>query len=73
MITLKGIKSALESIQPCGGDASTKYIDEAIGCLETASEALNTISVRGRLDVDKLLGCMMGIDMIIGKEDGNGR
>ena len=72
MVTLYQIKDSLESIEPCDGDASTKYIDDAIECLRMASEALNTISVRGRSDVDKLHGCMMGIDMIIGKEDGNG-
>ena len=72
MVTLYQIKDSLESIEPCDGDARTKYIDDAIECLQMASEALNTISVRGRSDVDKLLGCMMGIDMIIGKEDGNG-
>lgn len=72
MVTLYQIKDSLESIEPCDGDASTKYIDDAIEFLQMASEALNTISVRGRSDVDKLLGCMMGIDMIIGKENGNG-
>jgi gamma-glutamyl phosphate reductase len=72
MVTLYQIKDSLESIEPCDGDASTKYIDDAIESLKMASEALNTISVRGRSDVDKLLGCMMGIDMIIGKEYGNG-
>ena len=72
MVTLYQIKDSLESIEPCDGDASTKYIDDAIECLQMASEALNTISVRGRSDVDKLLGCMMALDAIIG-EDNNGR
>ena len=69
MITLRQIKSALANIEAISGDTDQKYLDDAIDALNTASEALNTIAVRGRKDVDALLGCMIGIDMIIGKEE----
>lgn len=73
MVSLIEIKLALDGIQKeSGDDCTTKYIDEAIERLKTAQEALNTISVRGRHDVDALLGCMLGIDLIIGEEN-NGR
>jgi gamma-glutamyl phosphate reductase len=72
MVSLIEIKLALDGIQKESGDDCAKYIDEAIEKLKTAQEALNTVSVRGRHDVDALLGCMLGIDLIIG-EDNNGR
>lgn len=72
MVSLIEIKLALDGIQKEGRDDCTEYIDEAIEKLKTAQEALNTISVRGRHDVDALLGCMLGIDLIIGEEN-NGR
>ena len=73
MVSLIEIKLALDGIQKESGyDCATKYIDEAIERLKATQEALNTISVRGRHDVDALLGCMLGIDLIIG-EDNNGR
>lgn len=72
MVSLIEIKLALDGIQKEGGDDCVPYIDEAIERLKTAQEALNTVSVRGRHDVDALLGCMLGIDLIIGEEK-NGR
>lgn len=72
MVSLIEIKLALDGIQKESGDDCGKYIDEAIGKLKTAQEALNTVSVRGRHDVDALLGCMLGVDLIIGEEN-NGR
>lgn len=72
MVSLIEIKLALDGIQKESGDDCAQYIDEAIERLKTAQEALNTISVRGRHDVDALLGCMLGIDLIIGEEN-NGR
>lgn len=69
MVTLKEIKSALESFDSNEGEASAAYIDEAIHCLQTAAEALNSIPVMGRVNVDKLLGCMLGIDLIIGEDN----
>ena len=72
MVSLIDIKLALDGIQKESGDDFAEYIDEAIEKLKTAQDALNTISVRGRHDVDALLGCMLGIDLIIGEEN-NGR
>lgn len=72
MVSLIEIKLALDGIQKESRDDCAEYIDEAIEKLKTAQEALNTISVRGRHDVDALLGCMLGIDLIIGEEN-NGR
>lgn len=72
MVSLIEIKLALDGIQKESGDDGVKYIDEAIERLKTAQEALNTVSVRGRHDVDALLGCMLGLDLIIGEEN-NGR
>lgn len=69
MVSLVEIKTALDGINKEDGDDCSKYIDEAIERLKTAQDALNTISVRGRHDVDALLGCMMGIDLIIGEEN----
>ena len=69
MVTIKEIKTALEELEIESGDKGIKYIEDAIANLCTAKEALNTISVRGRSAVDTLLGCMMGIDMIIGDEE----
>lgn len=72
MANLKQVKYTLEHIDIIDGDNSTEYIDKAIESLETAAEALNTISVRGRDSIDQLLGCMLGIDMILGKEESDG-
>ena len=67
MVTLKEIKAVLEEIESESGDKGIEYIEAAIANLCTAQEALNTVSVRGRDSVDKLLGCMVGLDMIIGE------
>ena len=68
MANLKQVKYTLEHLDAIDGDRSLDYINKAIESLETASEALNTISVRGRTNLDQLLGCMLGIDLILGKE-----
>lgn len=69
MANLKQVKYTLEHLDAIDGDMSSEYVDKAIEALETASEALNTISVRGRTNLDMLLGIMLGIDMILGKEE----
>lgn len=69
MANLKQVKYTLENLDVIDGDKSLKYVDTAIESLETAKEALNTISVRGRTNLDQLLGCMLGIDMILGIND----
>lgn len=72
MTNLKQVRYTLEHIDIIDGDNSTEYIDKAVEALETAAEALNTIAVRGRDNLDQLLGCMLGIDMILGKEESDG-
>ena len=72
MVTIYEIRNALENLDAESGDKGIEYIDEAIANLQAAEQALNTVSVRGRVAVDALLGCMMGIELIIGKEGDNG-
>lgn len=71
MVSIYEIKNALVEIQQ-NSDNAERLIEEAIGNLRAAQEEMNTISVCGRHDVDALLGCMLGIDLIIG-EDKDGR
>lgn len=72
-VTLAKIKNALQNLEYEGGDTLLPtYLEEAIEKLEYFGEALNTISVRGRANVDALLGCMIGVEMILGKEDEDG-
>lgn len=67
MITITEIKETLEEV--CKENRyGVKHIEEAIESLKAAKDALETVSVRGRHDVDALLGCMIGLDMIIGEE-----
>lgn len=68
MINLLKVKEALAEIESSGGDNPSEYIESAIDNLKNAAEAMNTVSVCGRSNVDKLLGCMMAIDLIIGEE-----
>ena len=70
MANLKQLKYTLESLDFIDGDCNTVYVGRAIENLETAAEALNTVAVRGRENIDKLLGCMLAIDMILGREEG---
>ena len=72
-VTLDKIKNALQELEYEGGDTLLPtYLDEAIEKLEFFGEALNTITVRGRANVDALLGCMIGTEMILGKGDDDG-
>ena len=68
MANLKQVQYTLANLDAIDGDKSTQYVDKAIESLETAKEALNTISVRGRENLDQLLGIMLGIDMILGED-----
>ena len=68
MANLKQVKYTLETLDIVDGDKDTVYVEQAIASLETAAEALNTIAVRGRENLDKLLGVMLAIDMILGNE-----
>jgi hypothetical protein len=73
MIDLLTIRDALKKLDIIDGDNSVSYIESAIESLETASEALNTIGVRGRANVDALYGLMIALDMVIGGKDKPGK
>jgi hypothetical protein len=66
MITLKQLIPALISI-----GADTEHINTAISELAALLESLDEVEVKGRQNVDTLLGCMMAVDAIIGKEGEN--
>lgn len=66
MYSLKKIRAAVQSL-----NVETVHIDRAIHALEEALDSLDSVSVTGRQDVDTMLGCMMAIEQIIGKEADN--
>ena len=65
MITLKQIIPALISI-----GVSVDHIEAAIDELRGLLAELDEVEVKGRQNVDTLLGCMMAIETIIGKDGG---
>ena len=65
MITLKQLIPALISI-----GADTEHINTAIAELTALMACLDDVEVKGRQNVDTLLGCMMAIEAIIGKDGG---
>lgn len=67
MITLKQLIPALISI-----GVEETHIVEAIEALTALLSELDEVEVKGRQKVDTLLGCMMAIDAIIGKDSNNG-
>lgn len=67
-VNLVNLIASLESM-----NIDAERAKNAIGELHGLLSELDEVEVKGRKNVDALLGCMMGIDMIIGKEDGNGR
>ena len=64
-VTLKQLIHALVSL-----GVDTKNIDEAIVALSALLAELDEVEVKGRQNVDTLLGCMMAIEAIIGKDGG---
>lgn len=48
------------------------HIECAINELRCLLTELNDVPVKGRDQVDTMLGCMLAIDAIIGKEEDNG-
>ena len=68
MITLKQLIPALVSV-----GVKTENIYAAINELQNLLVALDEVEVKGRQNVDTLLGCMMALESIIGKEDEHGR
>lgn len=72
MANLKQVKYTLENLDVIDGDNNTVYVEQAMESLENAAEALNTIAVRGRENLDQLLGIMLALDMILGNKEGDG-
>lgn len=69
-ISLKKLKATLRNVDGEGWDGLTmNYLDDAIDSLGKLSESLENVTVKGRDNLDALLGCMVGIDMIIGEEE----
>ena len=64
-ITLKQLIPALISI-----GVSEEHIELAIAELRGLLSELDEVEVKGRQKVDTLLGCMMAIEAIIGKDGG---
>lgn len=67
MITLKQLIPALISL-----GANEEHIELAIAELQALLTELDEVEVKGRQKVDTMLGCMMAIDAIIGKEEQHG-
>ena len=65
MVTLKQLIPALISL-----GVSEQHIDLAIAELRGLLAELDEVEVKGRQNVDTLLGCMMAIETIIGKDGG---
>ena len=66
MITLKQLIPALISL-----GVSTEHIEAAMADLRGLLAELDEVEVKGRQNVDTLLGCMMAIEAIIGdKQNG---
>lgn len=66
-ITLKQLITALA----CLG-VSAEHIELTIAELRSLLAELDEVEVKGRQKVENLLGCMMAIEAIIGKEDADG-
>lgn len=72
-VNLTKIRNAISLIDGEDWDGETvNYILDAIDSLKKLNESLENVKVKGRSNLDALLGCMMGLDMIIGEEDENG-
>ena len=69
MGSLEQIKLTLRNINAADGVAlSMENIEAAIQALESELDCLETVTVQGRENMDKLLGVIITIEAIIGKE-----
>lgn len=66
-VTLKQLIPALINL-----GVSEEHINNALDELKALLAELDEVEVKGRQKVDTLLGCMMALDAIIGKEGDNG-
>ena len=65
MVSLKLLIPALITL-----GVDTSKVDEAINTLNDLLASLDDVEVKGRQNVDTLLGCMMALDAIIGNKRG---
>ena len=68
--SLKQIYDALDILCVLDGDKAPILLklDEAREMIKTALSELDGLSVQGRGALDTLLGCMMGLESIAGKD-----
>ncbi len=64
-VSLKQLIPALQSL-----GISAEHIEDAIAELYGLLAELDEVGVKGRQQVDTLLGCMMALDAIIGDKKG---
>lgn len=72
--SLQQIYDALENLCVLEGDKAPILLklDEARQFVKTALQDMDSLSVQGRGALDTLLGCMMGLESIVGKESNDG-
>lgn len=68
MGTLEQVKYTLENLKVVDGDICIENIEAAIKALEAELDCLEAVTVQGRENLDQLLGVMLTISTIIGKE-----
>lgn len=68
MGSLEQVKYTLENLKIVDGDVSIENIEAAIKALEVELDCLETVMVQGRENLDQLLGVILTINMIIGKD-----
>lgn len=74
-INLNRVSKALENLEVLddfGKNEAIDHLRSAINELKIVKDEMEIIPIQGRDRVDTLLGCMLGIDMIIGKEEDDG-
>ena len=69
-VSLKKIHNALDKLDGAGD--AIEEINNAMAYLHHAIDLMDDISVKGKDNIDALLGCIIGVEMIIG-EDTDGR
>ena len=70
--SLQMIYDALDNLCVLDGDKAPILLklDEARQFIKTALQDMDSLSVQGRGALDTLLGCMMGLESIVGKDGG---
>lgn len=71
MYSLEQIRAAVDALETVDGEKNlaVEKIDHAIVSLKMAQDELDGLAVKGRKTIDTLLGCMLAVDAVIGKEE----